>query len=207
MCMAIVLGPDWQSDLWVSSYALRFELNQGGSYINMFTSAYDRARRLARAAIPSQHVMAVIAAIPNPSIELVAEWEGWVGRTAFEILAEMGVPTAHPEASWSGYIYPNDKDDDEAVLWEHRAVCLTWDQADALLWSSIASEIGVTPQAPVISKLVDVEGEVAVYAYDDRGMDIIALNADRIRGLYTQFEGWLLDYDRPRMAGAFEVGA
>lgn len=205
--MAIVLGPDWQRELWASPYSLRFELNQGSSIVNAFTSAYDRARCLARAALPSQRIMAIIAAIPNPSIELGAERKGWVGRTAFEILAGMGVPTDTSEANWLGHVYPNDKDDPEAVLWEHRAVRLTWDQADILLWSGIAFDIGVTPQAPVISKLVDIERGVTVYAYDDRGMDITALNADRVSGLYTQFERWLLDYDRPRMASALNTGA
>src|SRR5579871_6892626 len=120
--MAINFGPDWQRDLWTSPYSLRFELSQGGSNINMFTSAYDRARCLARAAIPSQQVTAVIAAIPDPSLELGAEWKGWAGRTAFEVLAGMGVPTDTPEASWLGYVYPNDQDDNEADLLEHRAV-------------------------------------------------------------------------------------
>jgi Domain of unknown function (DUF3885) len=205
--MAIIFRPDWQRALWASPYSLRFELSQGGSSVNAFTSAYDRARCLARAALPSQQVVAVIAAIPNPSIVAGAECNGWTGRTAFEVLAGMGVPTVRSEANWMGYIYPNDKDDPEALLWEHRAVRLTWDQADILLWSNIAVDMGVTPQAPVISKLVDVERDVTVNAYDDRGMDITALNADRVSGLYARFDGWLLDYDRPRMASAFETGA
>ena len=53
--------------------------------------------------------------------------------------------------------------------WEHRAVSLTWDQCDILLWSQIARDIGVMPQAPVLSKLVDLQRGVTVYAYDDRG--------------------------------------
>lgn len=173
----------------------------------MFTGAYDRARALARAAIPSQHVMAVIAAIPNPSIELGSEWKGWAGRTAFEVLAEMGVATATPQANWLGHVHPYDKDDDDAALWEHRVVCIDWDQADVLMWSSIAYELGVTPQAPVNSKLVDVERGIVVNVYDDRGMDITALSAEQVRGLYTQFDEWLLDFDRPRMANAFKPSA
>jgi len=60
------------------------------------------------------------------------------------------------------------------------------------------------PQAPVMSKLVDLERGVSVNAYDDRGMDITSVAKETISGLYQQFDKWLLDYDRPRMTEAFE---
>jgi hypothetical protein len=202
---AIRFGPDWQRELWASPYRLRFELNQGGSYVTMFTSAYDRARRLARAALPSERVVAVIAAIPNPSKELGATWRGWTRRAAYDVLEEMGVPTEPSEAAWIGHVYPQHAEDDEARRWKHRAVSVTWEQADILLWSQIAHDIGVTPQAPVLSKLVDVDRGVTVHAYDDRGMDITALSRESIGDLYTRFDDWLLDHDRARMSEAFAL--
>jgi uncharacterized protein DUF3885 len=208
--MAISLGPDWQRELWASPYRLRFALSQGESYVSMFTSAYDRARCLARAALPtlpSERVIAVIAAYPNPSKELGAKWRGWTRRAAYDELGEMGVSATPSEATWKGYTYPDDEEDADAHPWEHCAVSVTWDQADILLWSQIAHEIGVTPQAPVLSKLVDVDRGVTVYAYDDRGMDVTALSPDPIAELYTRFDAWLLDSDRPRMSKAFAVKA
>ena len=202
--MVITLGPDWQRELWASPYRLRFELNSGGSKLNMFTSSYDRARCLARAALPSERVIAVIAAYPNPSREIGAKRRGWMRRKAYDVLDEMGVPTDPAETSWQGYAYPHEVDDDGAP-WEHRAVSVTWEQADTLLWSQIARDMGVTPQAPVLTKFVDVERGVTVYAYDDRGMDITALSPDPIAELHTRFDAWLLDYDRPRMSEAFAV--
>lgn len=74
---------------------------------------------------------------------------------------------------------------------------------DILLWNQIAHDIGVTPQAPILSKLVDLDRGVSVDAYDDRGMDITALERDAIAKLHTLFEPWLLDYDRARMLEAF----
>ena len=119
----------------------------------------------------------------------------------------MGVLTTPSEATWTGYFWPGDEEDVEVLPCEHRAVRATWDQADILLWSNIACDIGVKPKAPVLSKLVDVARGVTVYAYDDRGMDITALSADPIAELYTRFDAWLLDCDRPRMSEAFEVKA
>ena len=196
--MAIIFGPDWQRDLWASRYRLRFELSQGGSYVNMFTQAYDRARRLARAALPAEQFVAVIAAFPDAS-----EDRG----SAYDLLHEMGVLTIPSEATWTGYVWSGDEEDVEVLPCEHRAVRATWDQADILLWSNIACDIGVKPKAPVLSKLVDVARGVTVYAYDDRGMDITALSAGPIVELYTRFDAWLLDCDRPRMSEAFEVKA
>ena len=74
--MAIIFGPHWQRGLWDSPYSLMFELNQGGSHVHMFTSAFDRARRLARAALPAEQVVAVVAANPEPSKELRAKRGG-----------------------------------------------------------------------------------------------------------------------------------
>jgi hypothetical protein len=76
-----------------------------------------------------------------------------------------------------------------------------------LVWSQSAYDMGVTPQAPVLSKLVDVERGVTVYARDDRGMDITALSPDPIAEIYTRFDSWLLDHDRPRMSEAFALKA
>lgn len=202
--MILSVGPDWERELWASPFRLRFELNQGGSYVTMFTSSYDRARVLARAALRTDDLVGVIAAYPDPKRELGAKWRGWTKGTAFGHLEEMGVPTEPHLATWSGHRAPDQAIDDEAEPWVHRAVRLTWDQADILLWNQVAHDIGVMPQAPVMSKLVDLERGVSVNAYDDRGMDVTSIARETISGLYQQFDKWLLDYDRPRMAEAFE---
>ncbi|RYF90067.1 MAG: DUF3885 domain-containing protein [Caulobacteraceae bacterium] len=195
------LGPDWQRDLSASPYRLRFELNAGGPYVTMFTGSYDRARALARAALPGDQVTAVVAAYHSPKREFGAKWRGWTKGTAFEILENMGVPTEPVINTWSGYWWDGLEDDEP---WVHRAIRLTWDQADILLWNQCAHDMGVTPHAPVFSKLVDLERAVSVHAYDDRGMDITALSRATISDLYGQYDAWLLDYDRPRMSSALQ---
>ncbi len=97
------------------------------------------------------------------------------------------------------------EDDPEQEPWVHRAVNLTWEEADILLWNQVAQDMGVSPRAPVLSKLVDLARGVSVDAYDDRGMDVTSLTKEPTAGLYDQFNTWLLDYDRSRMAEAFEL--
>lgn len=201
--MTIPLGPDWERRLWASPYRLRFELNRGASYVTMFTSSYDRARVLARAALRTDNLVGVIAAYPDPQRDAGAKQRGWKKGTAFGHLEEMGVPTEPNLATWTGYPWPDEVLDDEDKPWLHRAVSLTWDQADILLWNQVAHDIGVMPQAPVMSKLVDLQRGVSVNAYDDRGMDVTSIDRETISGLHRQFDAWLLDDDRPRMTEAF----
>ena len=169
----------------------------------MFTSAYDRARQLARAALPLDRPLGIIAAYASPYWSIGADGRGATDTTNFGLLQEMGVSTDKTEAAWEGYFHPDDEGDEDVSPCEHRAVRLSWDEADILLWNNIAQDIGVEPRAPVFSKLADPERAVVVNAYDDRGMDIIALSVEPLEHLYRRFDCWLLDYDVPRMAEVF----
>jgi hypothetical protein len=166
----------------------------------MFTSSYDRARELARAALGSAELIGVIAALPNPSLEIFSDK---IDCNPFDVLQDMGVPTDKFESAWWGHFYPEFEYHKESVPWEHRAIEVNWDQADILLWNNIAREIGIRPAAPALSKLVNLELGICVYAYDDRGMDITALTATALAELYRSYDRWLLDFDRPRMAEIF----
>lgn len=100
--MTLAFGPDWQRDVWASPYWLRFELSDGeylGRYVTKFTTSYDRARKLARIALPSERIVGIIAAFSEPSRELGAERLGWTTGTAFEHLAEMLANAPKPTAS------------------------------------------------------------------------------------------------------------
>lgn len=205
--MTLTLGPNWQLDLSASPYWLRFELDDGeyvGRYVTKFKNSYDRARCLARMALPNESVLAVIAAYPNPSIEIEAKWRGWNTGTGFDHLAEMGVPTSSALTSWLGYWWAEEEDDPEVEPWDQRAVSLTWEQADILIWNQIAQDLGIAPRAPALSKFVDIERGVCVNVYDDRGMDVISLTKEPTAALYSQCHSWLLDCDRSRMAAIFE---
>ena len=44
---------------------------------------------------------------------------------------------------------------------------------------------------------------IVFHMYDDRGLDIIAPDAAAIRPIYTNFDDWVLDYDRERIDAVF----
>ena len=41
-----------------------------------------------------------------------------------------------------------------------------------------------------------------VHMYDDRGLDMIAANREALIPVYRNFNDWVLDYDRERIAKA-----
>lgn len=49
----------------------------------------------------------------------------------------------------------------------------------------------------------NLDRKVLVHPYDDRGLDVIALNRDGLVDLYNKRNGWLLNYDRARMDAVF----
>ncbi len=93
--------------------------------------------------------------------------------------------------------------DDEAAPWVHRAVRLTWAQADILLWSQVAHDIGIMPQAPVMSKLVDLERGVSVNA-TTTGVWTSLPSARNDIGTLPAIRQMAPGLDRPRIAEAFE---
>jgi len=59
------------------------------------------------------------------------------------------------------------------------------------------------PFPPVIAFLVDFDRDILLHVYDDRGVDVTALDRATLLPLYRSRAEWLLDYDRrawPRLS-------
>jgi hypothetical protein len=79
------------------------------------------------------------------------------------------------------------------------------DQMGVLLWASIARDMAIAPKVKWLSTLhiADFDRGIVATAYDDRGLDVAAVDRDRLRPLYETFGDWLLDFDRKRADGIF----
>jgi hypothetical protein len=64
----------------------------------------------------------------------------------------------------------------------------------------------VEPKAAVVSYLLDPDAAVLLHVYDDRGMDLTGLTAQSVAPFYGEFDRWLLDHDRDRMAVVLNGG-
>lgn len=197
--MTSPLGAEWRAPFLASPFWLRFDLAGEVGVdrpVARFTQAFDRARTLADALFaPSADVTAILAASPDAERDVFAP-----ERDPFGALDALGPDAPAPMTVWSA---PLQAGDDEPLL-EWRAVALR-DRAmrDVLLWVAIAYELPIAPKAPVQSWLVDFERGLMLHVYDDRGMDVRALEKDAIAPLYREHDAWLLAHDRPRMRRAF----
>jgi len=172
-------------------HALRFELaGDLEGAVPRFLKAYDRANVIASSLFADQ---------PDPVclLSYFSETEA-PERAHFpeELLQPLAIDSAsiiHLGGSFSA--------DDEMFR--------QWVQIDpppvtgVVLWSAIGADLGIGPNLPGWLYLVDFERRLIVHPYDDRGMDVIAMDRETLLPLYREFGGWLLGYDRNRMDDVF----
>lgn len=201
------LGPNWLNPFEQSPYSLRFEL--GGDFSNLhepvrrFTQAYDRARTVAEWVFRgTKRLTAVVMWIEEPS-----GLSGLPREIGITSLASVGFDTSQPTRSWEGLPPWLDGEDPETnrCHWAAFDLSSCRSQSDILLWCSIADEMPVEPDAAVVSYLLDPDAGLLLHVYDDRGMDLTGLSAESVAPAYREFDRWLLDYDRERMAVALGV--
>lgn len=186
----------WGHWLFDSRFWLRFELG-GQDYgvverpVPRFLRALDRARAVADALFPAPFKIIGLAGVPKS--------RGKKTDVSLE-LAKIGFDGGVPLHTWVGPA-PRVEDGD----WDWAAFDLSSLplMRDALLWNQIACDMRVRPVASALSYLVDLERELVVWAYDDRGMDVLGRDARWLNPIYNTFNSWLLDFDRPRMEQVF----
>jgi hypothetical protein len=196
------LAEGWDAPFEGAPFRLRFEL--GGKVhgpdepVPRFIQTLGRARQIASdlfEAAPQLH--GIVGCWTNSATDLFAPVED-----GFAALTEAGFRSQHI-AEWRTPAYPGDDDQDAECVW--RAFDLTGRPADrdVLLWCAATYEIGIEPRVPIMSYLVDFIRGVLLHVYDDRGMDVTAIEPEPLLDLYRSRDEWLLDYDRPRMKAAF----
>ena len=198
-----ILDRNWDQAFRASPYRLRFELG-GEIFRNIdqpvprFIQAFHRAQAITNAVFASStSLTAILAGSRRSAHDFCAP-----AADPFKALKALGFRSTAPWCQWSA---PRDPSDEDGTLFDWRAIDLT-DPAmrDTLLWTCIVYEMRISPKAPVLSYLADFDAGVMLHVYDDRGMDVHAIARPAIEPLYRQVDCWLLDYDRPRMAAAFE---
>lgn len=120
-------------------------------------------------------------------------------KNGFDAVKSTGFDAAEI-GGWKTSLY-SDLDGDETDVWTVRSYEISNNKAarDTILWHAIADEMPIYPSAPVVTFLIDPDNSIMLHAYDDRGMDVMADDAAKLRDAYSSFDGWLLDYDRERM--------
>jgi Domain of unknown function (DUF3885) len=202
------------ADLWSSrwkdgAYRLRFEL--GGDYdpherpIPRALQAFTRAEAVA-GALFGDACIGVVATY-GAADELPPHHgsprhisENLLSKDGFAVLRAMGF-RGLVQSSWTAALYDNEDDN----AWLLRSFDLAGSRGDrnTLLWSPVVLELPIWPSSPDRTFLLHPTEAILLHVYDDRGMDVIGGDPRALRPIYEKFDGWLLDYDRPRIEQVF----
>ncbi len=183
-------------------WGLRFELSDvetssGTMHIERFLDALARAKAITHACVENSDKLTVLFSRYGPKKPVPAT------NRAIRQLEDIGF-----DSSRLGYLGAVRQDDDfEDLRYRHWYSCrLTKEPAelDKLLWNCVAEDMGVEPYAEWTDiHFVDLHKRMIVHVYDDRGMDVVAMDKKTIEPFYTKFNDWLLDYDREKMDQQF----
>lgn len=175
---------------------LRFELSEGGTAIGLFLSAHRKASEICADIFDSKGCLTVCLRCYR------YDESRFSYRQILRSLSDAGIEIPAVREVWmTGH-------DDEGVsslflAFEAPAVLLS-----NLLWCALASDFGSIKPNPVCScYLFNLERDLVVFPYDDRGMDVVGPNRDLLVMLYRKYGAYLLDHDMPTMRQSFEGDA
>ncbi len=73
-----------------------------------------------------------------------------------------------------------------------------------IMWLALAREMPISPKMRWLSVyLIDFDRGICLHPYDDRGMDLVAMDMGLLAPIYGAFGDWLLPHDRARMDATF----
>lgn len=166
---------------------LGFELNQGGSNINMFNSAFERAQEILDHAFENSKHLIVVGSYFGYSQKKLR-------HSVIRSFKNCGVTITKPYEYWSVKVDP-----DEPSCRTFIAFKIKPEQLKEILWGVLAIEIGIRPRLACLVHIAAPEVGILAHPYDDRGMTIIGSNTTRLKSLYSEFNPWLLNYRRQEM--------
>lgn len=167
--------------------AIRFELALGESRIERFDTALHRASTVAED---------LFGASERLCICLMYYGASFVGaKSSFQSLKECEVAINRP------YEIDRQQIDDELGGETQTRVFFESDFSSAyrMIWGTIAQELGVRPSLEFNLYVFDPNLRVLMHPYDDRGMDILGPNRERMSEIYANYSDWLLDYNIAEM--------
>jgi hypothetical protein len=180
-------------------FALRFELSDPQLSIRRepvpsFLGALDRARAIAAEAFQGRREVTALISCFGSQVYGAKERRavGELGRLGR--LRDLGAAECIAE------------DPDENIFRHVHAatIAAAGHDIDTLLWASAARETRIRPRARFLDvHIVDFPRRFALRVYDDRGMDVVAMDAEPLLPLYRRFGPWLLDHGRARMDATF----
>ena len=171
---------------------LRFELSEGGSYINQFITATQKADEICQYIFKQQETV-------NVCINFYGRKKLLASLSVFRELKELNILIPKNSEHWS-----ESAEEDDDFYSHYIAFSASKEIIKSFLWCACASDFGyIKPNPRVVVYLFNLDQEVVAFPYDDRGMDVIGNNHSFLNALYKEFNQYILDYDRESMEATF----
>ena len=178
---------------------LRFELSEGGDFINQFTTAHRKAIDICRFVFSdSENITVCVKIFGGKSVLSILQ--------SFRELKNAGLYPTNDKQHWT--VFDAEWGDDETYSnssWHYIAFSIPIELLPNVLWCALATDIVcIEPRVEASFYLFDLKQKLMVWPYDDRGMDIVGPNHHLLSSIYNKFNNYLLDYDRDEMNAVFE---
>ncbi|MEC1177802.1 DUF3885 domain-containing protein [Metasolibacillus meyeri] len=101
------------------------------------------------------------------------------------------------------------EDGDDPMVWTHRFIlpCKVAEVKYVQMIQALCNiDMGINPQLPGRVYFINMTKNTIFHVYDDRGCDLLAPSAEIIKYMYTDFNAWILDYDREAIDSTFDEG-
>ncbi len=180
---------------------LRFELSEGGHFINQFLTAHRKALEICNGIFQAGEMVQVCIKFFGGK-SLLSE------LSIVKALKVAGIFPDTPKEHWTEFDPEWEGDEDyKNIFWHFIAFKMPHSALTNLLWCALATDFGnIEPNPKVMVYLFNFERKIMVWPYDDRGMDVVGKNTAILSNLYSIFNHYLLDYDRKIMDETFKHG-
>jgi len=171
--------------------SLRFELEQSGTCIYRFTTAYNRARAITKVAFKDTEELIFILSYTA------------YDPTQFDEAALKRLETCYIDLPKDHEFWSEEVDEEDPKYRVFIAFKASKEILTEVLWGIFATELGIEPSLGIRVYIAAPDSGVLANPYDSRGMDVIGSNRTLLKSLYTEFNEYLLDYDRDVMDKSF----
>lgn len=177
---------------------LRLELSEGGNYLNQFLTAHRKGMEVCTQIFEGCEEVTICVRIGGEKSLLSC-------LSTLKSLRKAGLYPASGKEHWAEFDDEWVGDEDYAdSLWHFIAFKAPVENLINALWCAFSSDFGYIEPSPMVDVyLFNLDAEIMVFPYDDRGMDIVGPNHKFLKEQYNKFGHYLLDYDREAMDAVF----
>jgi Domain of unknown function (DUF3885) len=177
---------------------LRFELSEGGTMLEQFLLAMRKATEICDDIFTDHQPITVCLRVRT--------WSNcYAHRDILLGLKEAGISIPTTREIW---LEPIDTEDwfeeSQPEWWLNLAFEASPKLIQNFLWCTLSHSFGsIRPRVNSMMYLFNLQSQLMVWAYDDRGMDVVGPNKIALEELYIKRSSYLLDYDRAVMDTTF----